>query len=682
MSTADIVKCMKCNSVSEALLCSFDHLSMIGSCYHISCSNCFKNENNFDFKTKKPKCPCCSSFFYEYVESIEEALLIGEAAYFNYDAEIRSHNLGRDKSVIHTINNKAIELFEKALLLSPSNIITIFCTMHSCLRGLDYCREIDNNAKPAQYPIPSVQKLLQINSAERHHCRQTIFDCCLNLLEKAYDSHGKSLIHIHLNPLGQPTVPKLEEFYSILGTVFHESGNQSAALKYAKLAYETSLRSGRSGLGEYKSELGRMKKSFDEEAPLRFAVGEQVEFLHEREGEGGTEWRLGQIVELYYRERSFPMVFTAPYRLQLLEASGAVTDPPVYAYIRADLDRYIRKKGVKLMEDTRYQAQLDAKVEELAQVFCSKEFVRGIYRMLAQDLKFVEMLDNLWDITLSERVLHLYRMLVMYRQPLVRIDSGYHVPTADEVIAGIKAYFDSKDVELADLSAAANEHLSDERRIKAIIIAMFQRADITVREVHFIFEIESIDGMYMRAFNGYPVLYYYNSDRQTHADTFTLIENGFTIPLPPGCLLPEVSAALATVAGAGKLEGMISDPLYAPARRYLILWKQFVKFLDMGNLGPACECPLVYFFVKYCLDQGVGVPKPALAVYDRMNMQLSREFIRCANPTCKHNKLDQSTGQVKFKKCSRCQAVIYCSRECQVAHYPEHKRLCREHSTG
>ena len=83
----------------------------------------------------------------------------------------------------------------------------------------------------------------------------------------------------------------------------------------------------------------------------------------------------------------------------------------------------------------------------------------------------------------------------------------------------------------------------------------------------------------------------------------------------------------------------------------------------------------VYFFVKYCLDQGLEVPKLALALYDRMNMQLSRDFIRCANRTCELNKLDKSAGQVMFKLCSRCKTLIYCSRECQVAHYPEHKQL-------
>ena len=117
------------------------------------------------------------------------------------------------------------------------------------------------------------------------------------------------------------------------------------------------------------------------------------------------------------------------------------------------------------------------------------------------------------------------------------------------------------------------------------------------------------------------------------------------------------------------------------AGNYLLAWIFLHTSLENPDAGTACECPYVYFFVKFCLDQGSGVPKLALALYDKMNMQLSREFIRCANPACELNRLDKSTGQVKFQKCSRCRAVIYCSRECQVAHYPHHKRLCREHST-
>ena len=90
------------------------------------------------------------------------------------------------------------------------------------------------------------------------------------------------------------------------------------------------------------------------------------------------------------------------------------------------------------------------------------------------------------------------------------------------------------------------------------------------------------------------------------------------------------------------------------------------------------EPPVVFFFVKYCLGNDLGVPGILLAAYNDMRKQLGCGFLRCANPSCEHNKLDKSAGKVKFKKCSRCQAVIYCSRECQTAHYPEHKTRCRK----
>ena len=283
------------------------------------------------------------------------------------------------------------------------------------------------------------------------------------------------------------------------------------------------------------------------------------------------------------------------------------------------------------------------------------------------------MLDKVWHVTLSKNTLSLYRMLEVYRQPLVRTESGYHIPTAEEVIAGIRAFFDPKDRALAASSAASDTRLSEPVRTKAAVIALLQHTHRTSTIAH-VYEIECMEAMYARVFCAYTMLYF---DGRSAVDLYALIENGFSVPLPSHCLSPEVYNALSTVTGAGRLESMLPDPLYAPARRFLTLWKYL---LDTVAAGPACECPLVYFLVKYCLDQDAGVPKPALAVYDRMNMQLSREFIRCANPICELNKLDKSTGQVKFKKCSRCMTVIYCSRECQVAHYPLHKKLCLAHS--
>ena len=245
-------------------------------------------------------------------------------------------------------------------------------------------------------------------------------------------------------------------------------------------------------------------------------------------------WKLGKVVELYYRDESFPLDFTAPYRLLLINndedsptaspgsstlyapttdspadspkeftptvdasaihvaiadssTAGAPTghtrtsDPStdyspvnkqattddmspahtgpfssssapssaVYAWVKADTDRYVRKPGVRSIEDTRYQTRLDAKVEELAQVYCSKEFVQGIYRTLADDREFDKQVDTVWQLEFTQRVVYLYRMLVMYRHPLVRTDSGYHVPTAEEVVADMKAYF-SAAVQLSD----------------------------------------------------------------------------------------------------------------------------------------------------------------------------------------------------------------------------------------
>ena len=359
--TDESIKCIKCSTVSSDLLCSFDHISLIGNCYHIYCKSCFKKENeNCDFKSKQAKCPCCNKEFYEYVESYDEAVLIGEAAYFINDAKLLSPKLKRDKTVIHSIYNKALEKLEQALKLNPSNILTMFCIVQSCLNGLEYCKDIDKSTIPAHSFIDSKLKVITTNSEERYYCRQKIYELCLDLVDQGFDVHINSRVHILFDTMGQPKVTKLEECYNAITAMFLESNNIPAAYKYAKLAYETCLRSPlKSNLVNYKKDYLHAKKRLSEEPPLRFAVGDKVQFLYEVEVDV-TEWRLGKIVEVYYRESSFPLVFTAPYRLQLLEDSGEVTDPPVYAYAKADLDRYVRKPGVRAVEDTRYQARLDA----------------------------------------------------------------------------------------------------------------------------------------------------------------------------------------------------------------------------------------------------------------------------------------------------------------------------------
>ena len=296
--------------------------------------------------------------------------------------------------------------------------------------------------------------------------------------------------------------------------------------------------------------------------------------------------------------------------------------------------------GVRSIEDTHYQARLDVEVAELAQVYRSEEFIQDIYCTLAQDREFVEMLQSVWGIELSQHLISLYRVLVLYREPLARTNTGYHVPSGEEVIAHIKAYLDPA-------QAAGESYL---REVKAAIINMTY--------------MEALSDSIPPASDG-------------------LFRGSIDVP-------SEMSEAISRASATSDLRLIYSvamrqydgDFCSSKAGNFLAAWIAVYKCLENPYAGPACECPWVYFFVKYCLAKGTGVPKLALALYDRMNMQLSKEFIRCANPTCELNRLDKSAGHVRFRLCSRCRAVIYCSRECQVAHYPEHRTLCREHSTG
>ena len=302
-----------------------------------------------------------------------------------------------------------------------------------------------------------------------------------------------------------------------------------------------------------------------------------------------------------------------------------------------------------------------------------KQFMHDIYRILAQDHGFVEMLHSEWDIELSANMLYLYRFYVMYRQPLIRIDSGYHIPSSEEVIAGIRAYFDP--IHLSDDAApSAVCRSSDSEGIRAEVISIFQ--GFRSRSIK-VYDLSDVQGHLLNSIKGYIAVL--STSELISSSAFASLldrDSDFTVPL-------EVSEALSRVSTLSDIKRIkTEDDCCISLLQYLFAWTGVHQCLEISNAGPACECPFVYFFVKFCLDQGAGVPKLALAAYDRMNMQLSREFIRCANPTCELNRLDQSTGHVKFKKCSRCHAVIYCSRECQVAHYPEHKRLCREHATS
>ena len=641
--------CMSCGEEDDILMsrCTYSE----GMCEHKFCQSCFRKENAGLDTSLDPifNCACCHTIFYEKMKYIDEAIIIGKAATLRFHIYPQLIQPGRaaiaTEEVIHInkMNELVITQLESALLLNPINIDTLYLICRCCFEGTFL---INNKLGSSSVEFYSAKiliysyKLLDQSLLMTEYWRQSISCTC----------------------------------YYQLGCIFHTYHNYPAALKYSKLAYEHCLRSSdHTNLSRCKDLFIKSRNDFAKLPPLLFAVGDEVEFLHELET--GSEWKLGKIVELYYRERSFAISFTAPYRLQLLSDSDSADQPSVYAWVKADLDRYVRKVGVRSIEDTRYQARLDAKVEALAQVHCTKEFIHDLSCELARDQEFVEMLQSVWHIELSEDMLGIYNIFVMGREPLVRTDSGYYVPSSEEVIARIKASFDPAHLssDAAPSAAAGEDRYS--QQIRAFVIGTFQgnRADLVNHRD------DDVQGLLLQSIRSFIKMVACSSSVSTA---------GMCDCCKP-TVLPEISDAISKASTDYDYMRMLylddtradEDFCTSKSGHYVIAWYALFKCFDNPNAGAACECPYVYFFVKSCLDQGLGVPKLALALYDRMNMQLSREFIRCANPTCELNRLDQSTGHLKFKKCSRCQAVIYCSRECQVSHHPEHKMLCWEHGT-
>ena len=623
-------KCMKCREKSAILLCTCTHSSVIGLCTHKFCQTCFRQANTglALSPTFKFICPCCHIPLYQNMRSIEEAILIGEAATLSVylfphlsppsQLSFTTEDDDADAEDILSYNdtNKVvIEKLEAALQLNPTNFDTLYSLFLSCSYGHTYL--ISHNMSDTLSDFYSVK----------------LFDYSKKLL-------GDSA-------LSGPRESIRGECYHEMARVFSVYRNHPAASKYAKLAFD------HTPLSTYKQLHLEARAAVATMPPLRFAVGDKVECLVELATR--SVWGVGKVVELYFREKDVNISFTASYCVQLLNKNDLPFNPPKQACVKADIDRYIRKVGVRSIEDSRHnKLLLDAKVAELSRVYCSEEFIQDVYRTLAQDAEFLGTLRSHWQIELKESLVYQYHSLVMHRQPLVHNDAGYHLPTVKEVIADIRAFFDPSHLSSdCDASTASGDSYSEE--IRADLISMFRG---TYTNTTFAMDASNAQGLLLGCM-------------WSHLSMRT--------PQDPSYL--SVSAAISRVCTTRDLISMLSHAATSSRlRTYLAVWIALHTCLENPDAGPACECPFVYYFVKHSFEYGWGVPKLALALYDRMNMQLCKGFIRCGNPTCEHNRLDKSTGWVKFQMCSRCKAVIYCSKECQTAHYPAHMKFCREHA--
>ena len=333
-------KCMKCGVEIDILISSHGFIfnGVIGRCDHKFCQSCFRIENTnsaFSRSNNTFNCPCCHASFYKNMKSIEEAVMFGEATNLSDCISpqlfLKSDPMAPVYSVTEVckLNTLVIENLEAALRLNPTNFDTLYFLYLSCCGGHRFLVEHNLIAHSLRDSLPFY--------------RSKFLDYSYRLLD-------------------HPAIPEHYEFirgecFYELACIFHTYSNYPAAVKYAKLAYEFCLRSSdQTGLSIYKDIYLESRGTFSQLSPLRFAVGDQVEFLHELEAE--SDWKLGKVVELYYVKSDFHISFTAPYRIQLLVESASANQPPVYAWVKADIDRYVRKVGVRSIEDTRYQAKL------------------------------------------------------------------------------------------------------------------------------------------------------------------------------------------------------------------------------------------------------------------------------------------------------------------------------------
>ena len=407
-------KCLQKASPTRVLMRTFTAPSGYCSCDHIFCIDCFTIKNSNATVSSILCCPRCNLEFLKNT-SKEEAALIGEGMYL-FSRTLSCALTEMEKYMDYIA---CIDRFERALTLNPFSIISLTLAIRCYDKAASFYSDRTSNVRITA----GVVGIVEIETVEIYKEHLTkLHDRCIELFSISFDSNNESI------------VADLDVYYYLLGLTFNAIGNCYQTVKYYELAYAFALKTkNEDNCQQFEDVLGPAKARLGQQLKLRYKVGDEVEVSNDN-----GEWQRGTVVELYYREKSYPLDYNAPYRILISAASDSTLD--VYTCAQADTDRYVRKVGAKAIENTRYQSKLDAKVDELAYVYCSQAFIQEIYGELQLDQGFCQRLLQIGRIKVTLTVLYTYRMLVMYSQPLVRTDAGYHIPTLREVVSGFKAY--------------------------------------------------------------------------------------------------------------------------------------------------------------------------------------------------------------------------------------------------
>ena len=135
-------------------------------------------------------------------------------------------------------------------------------------------------------------------------------------------------------------------------------------------------------------------------------------------------------------------------------------------------------------------------------------------------------------------------------------------------------------------------------------------------------------------------------------------------------LLP-VEIQKTAIPGIQPLPGAcINSPVYADMWHYLDI------AAEIGH-----KCSFLLTLAQTTLAQGLPLPTHVAYMYEQHKQHELKLQTKCGYNLCPTTTTTSSTSnstQPKLQLCSRCLSIKYCSKECQTAHHPIHKKQCRQ----